>query len=346
MQENRSFDHYYGTYPRRARLRRPPARLARELRPGLAGRARPHAAPLPPRQRLGHGRVHPGPRPQLAGRAHELGRRRPTAPSSARTCSRSSRAPSTASSPWATTAGRTCPSTTRWPTPSPSATTTTARCSGRRTRTGSWRSRAPSTRRARPAGRCSSPTGRPDAVGSVHWDTMPEVLEDAGVSWKVYNPVGHPLHAAEHPEERASCSDAILPYFSQYQDPSSRAVPEGLPAAVPERLRQPTSRRGTLPAVSWIIPPAGYDEHPSSPPALGEWFTSQVLAALVSNPEVWSKTVLFHMYDENDGFFDHVPPPVAPKGTRRRVRHRLSAAERRHGHGAGRSAWASGSPCW
>ena len=45
----------------------------------------------------------------------------------------------------------------------------------------------------------------------------------------------------------------------------------------------------------------------------GEWFTSQVLETLVSNPEVWSKTVLFHMYDENDGFFDHVPPPTAPR---------------------------------
>jgi phospholipase C len=72
---------------------------------------------------------------------------------------------------------------------------------------------------------------------------------------------------------------------------------------------------GKLPAVSWILPPAGYDEHPPSPPALGEWFTSQLLKTLVSNPEVWSKTVLFHMYDENDGFFDHVPPPTPPKGT-------------------------------
>src|SRR6202041_2262183 len=72
---------------------------------------------------------------------------------------------------------------------------------------------------------------------------------------------------------------------------------------------------GTLPSVSWILPPAGYDEHPPAPPALGEWFTSQMLTTLVSNPDVWSKTVLFHMYDENDGFFDHVPPPTAPAGT-------------------------------
>ena len=61
---------------------------------------------------------------------------------------------------------------------------------------------------------------------------------------------------------------------------------------------------GTLPAVSWILPPAGYDEHPPSPPALGEWFTSQLLATLTSTCEVWSKTGLFDMYDENDGFFD------------------------------------------
>ena len=74
-------------------------------------------------------------------------------------------------------------------------------------------------------------------------------------------------------------------------------------------------RAGTLPQVSWISTPVGYDEHPPAPPFLGEWFTDQVLRTLVSNPEVWSKTVLFHMYDENDGFFDHVDPPVAPPGT-------------------------------
>ena len=72
-------------------------------------------------------------------------------------------------------------------------------------------------------------------------------------------------------------SDAILPYFSPVPQPRLGAVPEGVPAAVSSRLRAPTSRSGQLPAVSWLLPPAGYDEHPPSPPALGEWFTSQVL---------------------------------------------------------------------
>jgi phospholipase C len=153
----------------------------------------------------------------------------------------------------------------------------------------------------------------PDAIGSVHWDTMPEVLEDAGVSWKVYNPAGG-IYTPEFQRQHGLVSDAILPYFSQYQNPASTLYQKAfLPQYPSDFLGDIAS--GQLPSVSWIIPPIGYDEHPSSPPALGEWFTSQVLSALVSNPEVWSKTVLFHMYDENDGFFDHVPPPVAPHGT-------------------------------
>ncbi len=152
-----------------------------------------------------------------------------------------------------------------------------------------------------------------DAVGSVHWDTMPEVLEDAGVTWKVYNPAGT-IYTPQFQQQHGILSDAILPYFSQYQNPSSALYQKAFLQLYPSDYLADI-KSGQLPAVSWIIPPIGYDEHPSSPPALGEWFTSQVLAALVANPEVWSKTVLFHMYDENDGFFDHVPPPVAPHGT-------------------------------
>jgi phospholipase C len=155
--------------------------------------------------------------------------------------------------------------------------------------------------------------GSPDAVYSVHWNTMPEVLEDAGVSWKVYNPTGT-LYTPGTFEKYGILSDAILPYFSQYQDPTSALYQKAFTPLYPNDFVSDV-QAGTLPAVSWIIPPIGYDEHPSAPPALGEWFTSQVLSSLVSNPKVWSQTVLFHMYDENDGFFDHVVPPVAPKGT-------------------------------
>jgi phospholipase C len=152
----------------------------------------------------------------------------------------------------------------------------------------------------------------PDARFSVDWPTMPEVLEDAGISWKVYTPPGS-MYRVDFPEVMF-VSDAILPYFKQYSNPSSPLYQKAFIPTFPADFEADV-HAGTLPKVSWIIPPLGYDEHPPAPPALGEWFTDQVLKALISNPDVWSKTVLFIMYDENDGFFDHVPPPVPPPGT-------------------------------
>ncbi len=169
-----------------------------------------------------------------------------------------------------------------------------------------------------PSGRAGGPVlitnQAPDAVYSVSWDTMPEVLEDAGVSWKVYTPQGTIYTPAFFEQFGMVATDAVLPFFRQYSDPRSALYQKAFLPQYPGDFVNDIAS-GQLPAVSWMLPPVGYDEHPSSPPALGEWFTSQVLHALMANPEVWSKTVLFHMYDENDGFFDHVPPPTAPAGT-------------------------------
>jgi phospholipase C len=67
--------------------------------------------------------------------------------------------------------------------------------------------------------------------------------------------------------------------------------------------------------VSWIVPPSHLSEHPDYLPAAGEDHTSQLLQALWSNPKLWAKTAFIINYDENDGLFDHVIPPTAPKGT-------------------------------
>jgi phospholipase C len=168
-----------------------------------------------------------------------------------------------------------------------------------------------------PAGTAGGPVvitnGSPSALFSVHWDTMPEVLEDAGVSWKYYNPPG-PLYSIATMEKVGLTTDSVLPYFSQYRNPASALYQKAFLPTFPGDFAADV-QAGTLPQVSWISTPVGYDEHPPAPSFLGEWFTDQVLSTLVANPEVWSKTVLFHMYDENDGFFDHVAPPVAPPGT-------------------------------
>ena len=71
---------------------------------------------------------------------------------------------------------------------------------------------------------------------------------------------------------------------------------------------------GTLPEVSWILPAQWQSEHPGakSSPAKAGHFISQVLDAITANDASWSSTVLFLTFDENDGFFDHLPPPAVP----------------------------------
>jgi phospholipase C len=71
---------------------------------------------------------------------------------------------------------------------------------------------------------------------------------------------------------------------------------------------------GTLPSVSWLVANATQSEHPAGAPHDGENITSLIVAALMASP-LWPKTALFVTYDENGGFFDHVPPPTPPSGT-------------------------------
>ena len=68
---------------------------------------------------------------------------------------------------------------------------------------------------------------------------------------------------------------------------------------------------GNLPTVSWLVPSQNLSDHPSAP-WYGAWLTSEILDILTKNPDVWKKTIFILTYDENDGYFDHVPPFVAP----------------------------------
>ncbi|KLT67209.1 phosphocholine-specific phospholipase C [Pedobacter sp. BMA] len=69
--------------------------------------------------------------------------------------------------------------------------------------------------------------------------------------------------------------------------------------------------QGTLPTVSWLMTPANFSDHPGVP-WFGSWFVSEVMDILTKNPEQWKKTIFIVTYDENDGYFDHVPPFVPP----------------------------------
>jgi phospholipase C len=146
-------------------------------------------------------------------------------------------------------------------------------------------------------------TDRLQNYGKFTWKTMPEVLQDAGVSWKVY----------ESPENLSPVSDYVLPYFKNYLDNPQLAA-NAFGHTFPGDF-QIDCAAGTLPQVSWVLAPVLDSEHPPTPPVWGEWATAQTLDALLSNQAVWEQSALLVTYDENGGFFDHVPPPVAPPGT-------------------------------
>jgi phospholipase C len=156
------------------------------------------------------------------------------------------------------------------------------------------------------------------------WSTYPERLQKAGISWKVYQDKGEGLDQDHYwgwgPPYVGNYGDNSLLYFHQYQN-----APEGSPLAEGARTGTDIGKSGTLfdqfqqdvaanrlPAVSWIVAPEAYSEHPNWPANYGAWYVSQILDALTANPEVWSKTAFFLMYDENDGFFDHMVPPTPP----------------------------------
>jgi phospholipase C len=71
---------------------------------------------------------------------------------------------------------------------------------------------------------------------------------------------------------------------------------------------------GKLPTVSWLVAPERFSDHPGSA-WYGAWYLAETLEILTRRPESWKKTVFILTYDENDGYFDHIPPFVPPHPT-------------------------------
>ncbi|WP_156294172.1 phosphocholine-specific phospholipase C [Serratia oryzae] len=161
------------------------------------------------------------------------------------------------------------------------------------------------------------------------WTTYPERLEANGVSWKVYqnlpdNFTDNPLAGFRQYREANILSGKPVYNDVDFDDnpaydpaTDSKGLYKGIANTMPDGGFLASFKQdilaGNLPQVSWIIAPADYSEHPGpSSPVQGAWYTQEILDALTENPDVWSKTVLFVNFDENDGFFDHMPPPCAP----------------------------------
>jgi phospholipase C len=150
-------------------------------------------------------------------------------------------------------------------------------------------------------------SNRASMFGRLTYTTMPEQLQARGISWKVYSTPDESAFGALE-------TDNVLPYFKNFQDSSSVLYKNAFNPQFPTDFIS-DALSGNLPQVSWIIGSVITSDHPPSPSLFGENTLSGVIAALTANPAAWAKTVLFATYDENGGFFDHVPPVTPPPGT-------------------------------
>lgn len=157
---------------------------------------------------------------------------------------------------------------------------------------------------------------RPMARGPYRWTTYAERLQDAGISWKVY-------------QEYDNFGDNILSVFEKFRPctTDSDLYKRGR-AWVSEHKTGPDRKRsdgeqlveafradiaaGKLPQVSWIVTATDLSEHPTAEPSKGEHVCAKLIEALVDHPEVFAKTVFIINYDEAGGFYDHMLPPMPP----------------------------------
>ncbi|WP_374572090.1 phosphocholine-specific phospholipase C [Phenylobacterium sp.] len=157
---------------------------------------------------------------------------------------------------------------------------------------------------------------RPMAHGPHEWTTYAERLQAAGITWKVY-------------QEYDNFGDNILSVFKPFR-PCAKDSPfytcgrswVSEDKTGPDRTRSDGEQlveafradvaADRLPQVSWIVTAADLSEHPRAEPSKGEHVCAGLIEALVSNPEVFAKTVFIVNYDEAGGFYDHMLPPMPP----------------------------------
>jgi phospholipase C len=148
---------------------------------------------------------------------------------------------------------------------------------------------------------------RASFYGRLTYTTMPEQLQARGISWKIYS-------SPDATVLNGILSNNVLSYFKNFQDPGSVLHHNAFVPQFPADFLS-DALAGNLPQVSWLIVPVVASDHPPSPSLFGENMLSTVVSALMTNSAQWAKTVLFATYDENGGFFDHIPPVTAPAGT-------------------------------
>ena len=143
------------------------------------------------------------------------------------------------------------------------------------------------------------------------WTDMTYLLHKAGVGWGYY----------VTPGTQPDCNDdGVVVCPAVKQDPGTPSIWNPLPFFTtvqadhqlgnikPINSFYEQAQKGTLPSVSWVIPSGGNSEHPPASIAEGQAYVTNIVNMLMRGPE-WKSTAIFLTWDDWGGFYDSVKPP-------------------------------------
>ncbi len=163
-------------------------------------------------------------------------------------------------------------------------------------------------------GTCASAVNVPRNITTYPWVSLFELLDRHGVSWKYY------LGDGNEPD----CDDDAMTCAPQLQTTSVPSIWNPAPAFAWVKskganylaLHNPPIEQvladikaGRLPQVAWLVPANDYSEHPPAGITAGMEYVTSVVNAVMQSP-YWTDTVIFLTWDDWGGFYDHVQPPL------------------------------------
>ncbi len=192
--------------------------------------------------------------------------------------------------------------------------------------------RPPRPRQAQNATPPPAPTPFPPPTYA--WTDLTYLLHARGVSWAYY------VFEGTEPDCEDDATDCMpvpqrvrtpgiwnpLPWFVTVKQDGELSHIQPI-----ERFYE-AARNGTLPAVSWVAPTNVVSEHPPALVSVGQAYVTSLINAIMQGPN-WNSTAIFLTWDDWGGFYDHVPPPqVDGNGYGLRVPGLVISPYARHGY--------------
>jgi len=175
--------------------------------------------------------------------------------------------------------------------------------------------RPPAARKPKPNGRAAAKPAQalpnPAATSLYAWTDLTWLLNKNHVSWKYYVANGTEPDCEDDSEQTCvqkpqnAGTPGIwnpLPWFTTVRQDGQLGNIQDLDHFYSD------AGNGQLPAVSWIVPNGATSEHPPSKVSAGQAYVTDLVNAIMQSPD-WSSTAIFLSWDDWGGFYDHVVPP-------------------------------------